>query len=115
VLGGHLVGVVPPRTVVSSDVAVLLALGAAVAVTASITRARNRVLRRSMLLVGGGSATLAATAYVVARVTGLPQTQAVLYPEVFGALAVAGSIAFYLAVLAIERRAIAAVAARDTA
>ena len=115
VLGGHLVGVVPPRTVVSSDVAVLLALGAAVAVTASITRARNRVLRRSMLLVGGGSATLAATAYVVARVTGLPQTQAVLYPEVFGALAVAGSIAFYLAVLAIERRAIAAVASRDAA
>ena len=111
-LGGHLAGVVPPRTVVSSDVAVLLALGAGVAVTASITRARNRVLRRSMLLVGGGSATLATTAYVVARVTGLPQTQAVLYPKVFGALAVAGSIAFYSAVLAIERRAIAAVASR---
>ena len=109
VLGGHLVGVVPPRAVVSSDVAVLLALGAAVAVTASITRARNRVLRRSMLLVGGGSAALAATAYVVARVTGLPRTQAVLYPEVFGALAVAASVAFYLGVLAIERRAIAAV------
>ncbi|GGJ09552.1 hypothetical protein GCM10008995_19290 [Halobellus salinus] len=113
VLGGQLVGVVPPRTAVGSDVVVLLALGAAVAVTVSITGARNRVLRRSMLLVGGGSATLAATAYVVARVTGLPQTRAVVYPEVFGALAVAGSIAFYLAVLAIERRAIAAVASRD--
>ena len=113
-LGGHLAGVVPSRAVVGSDVAVLLALGAAVAVTVSITRARNRVLRRSMLLVGGGSAALAATAYVVARVTGLPRTQAVLYPEVFGALAVAASIAFYIALLAIERRAIAAVSSRGT-
>jgi len=112
VLGGHLAGIVPSRAVVSSDVAVLLALGAGVAVTLAVTGGRGRVLRQSLLVVFGGAAALAATAYVVARLTGFPQTRAVLDLEVVGRLAVAGSIVLYLAVLAIERRAIAQVSSR---
>lgn len=110
-LGGRLVGVVPSRAVVGSDVAVLVALGAGIAVATSIIGGRNRVLRRSLLFVVGGSALLATTAYIVARLTGVSQIQVVFSPGPFGTAAVAGSIAFYLGVLAIERRAIAQAAA----
>jgi hypothetical protein len=58
----------------------------------------------------GGSVTLAATAYIVARVAGVPQTRAVLRPEVVGVVGVAWSVAVSLGLLAIERRVIAAAA-----
>jgi hypothetical protein len=107
---GSLVGVLPSRVAVGSDVATLLALGAVVAVTVSITGGRDRVLRRSLFVAVGGSAVLAATAYVVARVAGVPQTRAVLTPAAVGVVGVAWSVVVSLVLLAIERRVIAAAA-----
>ena len=109
-LAGSLVGVLPSRVVVGSDVATLLALGAVAAVTVSITGGRDRVLRRSLFVAVGGSAALTATAYVVARVAGVPQTRAVLNPEAVGVVGVAWSVVVSLVLLAIERRVIAAAA-----
>lgn len=107
-LAGSLGGVLPSRVAVGSDVATLVALGAVVAVTVSVTGGRDRVLRRSLFVAVGGSAVLAATAYVVARVAGVPQTRAILHPEVGGVVGVAWSVVVSLVLLAIERRVIAA-------
>ncbi|WP_157969465.1 restriction endonuclease [Haloplanus rubicundus] len=99
---GHTIGGIPSEIIVGSDILLLWMMVLVGGIAWFIVKSRNRSLRISLLMIGGGSFVLVGVAYAVARSTGAPQMEYVLRPELVGYGAVALSVITYVIILVIE-------------